>query len=91
MNVQADHAHLIAQVPPKLAISEYMGRLKGKSAIRVFGAFRDLRQQRYWGNHFWAQGYCVGTVNLDQEMIRKCVKWQEKQEQKQEEFRFRKQ
>ena len=88
MNVQADHVHLIVQVPPKLAISEYMGRLKGKSAIRVFGAFRDLRQRRYWGNHFWALGYYVGTVGLDQEMIRKYVKWQEKQEQRQEEFRF---
>ena len=52
MNVQVDHVHLIVQIPPKLAISEYMGRLKGKSAIRVFGAFRDLRQRRYWGNHF---------------------------------------
>jgi putative transposase len=40
MNVPADHVHLIVQVPPKLAISEYMGRLKGKSAIRVFSAFR---------------------------------------------------
>lgn len=88
MNVQADHVHLIVQVPPKLAISEYMGRLKGKSAIRVFGVFRDLRQHRYWGNHFWAQGYCVGTVGLDQEMIRKYVRWQEKQEQRQEEFRY---
>ena len=43
MNVQADHVHLIVQVPPKLMISEYMGRLKGKSAIRVFSVFRDLR------------------------------------------------
>ncbi len=67
-----------------------MGRLKGKTAIRVFSAFRDLRQRRYWGNHFWAQGYCVGTVGLDEEMIRKYVKWQEKQELRQEEFRFSK-
>ena len=90
VNVQVDHVHLIAQVPPKLSISEFMGRLKGKSAIRVFGVFRDLRRQRYWGNHFWAQGYCVGTVGLDEEMIRKYVKWQEKQERRQEEFRFSK-
>jgi len=90
LNVQADQVHLIVQIPPKLSISEYMGRLKGKSGIRVFGAFRDLRQRRYWGNHFWAQGYCVGTVGLDGEMIWKYVKWQEKQEQRQEEFRFSK-
>jgi putative transposase len=90
LNVQADHVQLIVQIPPKLSISDYMGRLKGKTAIRVFSAFRDLRQRRYWGNHFWAQGCCVGTVGLDGEMIRKDVKWQEKQEQRQEEFRFSK-
>ena len=88
LNVQVDHVHMVAMVPPKVSISEYMGRLKGKTAIRMFSVFRDLRQQRYWGNHFWAQGYCVGTVGLDEEMIRKYVRWQEKQEQKQEEFRF---
>src|ERR1022692_4490587 len=91
LNVQAEHVHLIVQIPPKLSIWDYRGRLKGKSATRVFSAFRDLRQRRYWGNHFWAQGYCVGTVGLDGEMIRKHVKWQEKQEQRQEEFRYSKQ
>jgi REP-associated tyrosine transposase len=88
LNVQADHVHMVAMVPPKVAISEYMGRLKGKSAIRMFSAFRDLRRGRYGGNHFWAQGYCVGTVGLNEQMIRQNVRWQEKQEQKQEEFRF---
>lgn len=88
LNVQVDHVHMISMVPPKLSISNYMGRLKGKTAIRMFSVFRDLRQRRYWGNHFWAQGYCVGTVGLDEEMIRKYVKWQEKAEQRQEEFRF---
>jgi len=90
LNVQSDHVHAVVQVPPKLSISDDMGRLKGKTAIRVFSVFRDLRRQRYWGNHFWAQGYCVGTVGLDEEMIRKYVKWQEKQEQRQEQFRFSK-
>ena len=88
LNVQPEHVHLVAMVPPKLAISEYMGRLKGKSAIRMFSALRDLRHRGYRGNHFWAQGYCVGTVGLNEEMIRQYVRWQEKQEQKQEEFRF---
>lgn len=90
LNVQSDHVHLIVPVPPKLAISECMGRLKSKTAIRVFSIYRDLRRKRYWGNHFWAQGYCVGTVGLDHEMIRQYVKWQEKQEQRQEEFRLNK-
>ena len=47
LNVPADPVHLIVQIPPKLSISDYMGRLKGKTAIRVFSAFRDLRQRRY--------------------------------------------
>jgi REP-associated tyrosine transposase len=79
INVQAGHVHLIAEIPPQVAVSEYMGRLKGKRAIRLFGTFRDLRQKCYWGNHFWPQGCCVGTVGLDQEMIWKHVKWQGKQ------------
>jgi putative transposase len=90
MNVQADHVHVVVQVPPKLSISDYMGRLKGKSAIRVFSVFRDLRRHRYWGSHFWAQGYCVGTVGLDEGMIGEYVKWQEKQERRQEELQFSK-
>jgi putative transposase len=88
LNVQADHVHLLARVPPKLSISEYMGRLKGKAALRVFSVCRDLRQRPYWGNHFGAKGYCVDTVGLDQEMIRKYVRWQEKEEQKQEQLQF---
>lgn len=54
LNVQIDHVHLIVQIPPTLSVSEYIGRLKGKSALRMFSAFRDLGQKRYWGNHFWA-------------------------------------
>jgi putative transposase len=88
INVQRDHVHLIAMIPPKISVSEYMGRTKGKSAIRVFSVFRDLRQKRYWGNHFWSPGYCVSTVGVDEEQIRKYVKYQEETERKQEEFRF---
>lgn len=54
-----------------------MGRVKGKGALRVFSVCRELRRKPYWGNHFWAKGYCVDTVGLDAEMIRKYVKWQE--------------
>jgi putative transposase len=42
--VQVDHVHMVALVPPKVSISSYMGRLKGKTAIRMFSAFRDLRR-----------------------------------------------
>ena len=88
LNVQVDHVHALVQIPPQISISEFMGRVKGKGALRVFSVCRELRRKPYWGNHFWTKGYCVDTVGLDQEMIRKYVKWQEKQEQKQEQLRF---
>ena len=78
LNIQNDHVHLLIKVPPKVSISSLMGTLKGKSAIRVFSKFPELKQRPYWGNHFWAEGYCVDTVGLDSEMIRKYVKYQDK-------------
>ncbi|WP_293650574.1 transposase, partial [Thiolapillus sp.] len=51
---------------------------KGKTALRIFTKFPYLRNKPYWGNHFWAKGYCVDTVGVDAEMIRKYVKYQEK-------------
>ncbi len=72
LNVQSDHVHLIAMVPPKVSISNLMGILKGRTAIRVFKQFAYLRQRPCWGNHFWTPGYCVDTVGVDAEMIR-CV------------------
>ncbi len=88
LNVQVDHVHLVVMIPPKLSVSDYMGRVKGKAALRVFAVFRDLRRQKFWGNHFWAQGYCVGTVGLDEEKIRKYVKYQEAQERRQEQLQL---
>jgi putative transposase len=46
----------------------------------VLNKFRNLKEKPYWGNHFWARGYCVDTVGLDTEMIRKYVKYQETKE-----------
>jgi len=54
-----------------------MGALKGKTAIRIFSKFPELKKRPYWGNHFLAEGYCVDTVGLDSDMIRKYVKCQE--------------
>ena len=77
LNIQPDHVHLLIKVPPKVSISSLMGVMKGKSAIRVFSKFPELKRRLYWGNHFWASGYCVDTVGLDSEMIRKYVKYQD--------------
>ena len=84
LNIQVDHVHLLVMVPPKVSISGFMGTLKGRTAIRVLNKFRKLKEKPYWGNHFWARGYCVDTVGLDTEMIRKYVKYQETKERESE-------
>jgi len=80
--VQEDHVHLLIKVPPKISISTIVGILKGHTVIRIFNQFNELKQKTYWGNHFWSKGYCVDTVGLNEEMIRKYVKYQEKKDKR---------
>ncbi len=84
LSVQEDHIHLLVSVPPKVSISKLMGTLKGKIAIKLFKSYPKLREKPYWGNHFWARGYFVSTVGLDEDTIRRYVKYQEKEEKKAE-------
>jgi putative transposase len=81
INIQSDHVHLILSIPPKYSISEVMGFLKGKLAIKLFQSSREL-SSRYWGRHIWSRGcgYCVSSVGLNEEQIRKYVKWQQLRE-----------
>lgn len=88
LNIQIDHIHLIVNVPPKVSISKLMGVLKGKTAIKIFKSYPKLKKKPYWGNHFWSRGYCVDTIGLDEEKIKKYVKYQEDQEQKEEQQGF---
>lgn len=81
INIQSDHVHMIISVPPKYSISEIMGWLKGKTAIKLFQEQRGLNNKYYWGRHIWARGYCVSTIGLDEEQIRKYIKWQQAREQ----------
>ena len=74
-NVQIDLVHLVLSFPPKYSVSEIVGYLKGKSAVRVFNRHAKMKR-RYWDRHFWAQGYCVSTVGLGEEKIRNDVRWQ---------------
>jgi len=82
LNVQKDHIHLVCSIPPKVSVSEYMGILKGKIAIKLFKTYPSLKQKPYWGNHFWSRGYFVSTVGLDEDMIKRYVKYQEQHERK---------
>ena len=77
LNVQIDHVHILAMIPPKISVSDYVGIVKGRTAIRIFNHFKRLKEKKYWGNHFWTRGYCVDTVGLDEEMIRKYIKYQD--------------
>ena len=86
LNVRIDHVHLLVMVPPKISISEYVGKVKGRTAIRILNKYKKLKIKPYLGNHFWAKGYCVDTVGLDADMIRKYVKYQEAQEKRAEQL-----
>ena len=87
MNVQEDHVHLVLSIPPKNSVSEVVGFLKGKCAIKMFDRHLDLKK-RYWGRQFWAKGYCVSTVGLDEDKIRKYVKWQRKKDKNIEQLKL---
>ena len=84
MNVQIDHVHIVVSIPPKVSVSVLMGTLKGKLAIKLFKTYPKLKQKPYWGNHFWSRGYFVNTVGIDEDMIRRYVKYQEGEDKKEE-------
>jgi len=81
LNIQVDHVHLIVGIPPKIAVSDFVGMVKGRTAIRVFNRFKEIRRKPYWGNHFWTKGYCVDTVGLDMEKIQAYVRYQDQKDQ----------
>ncbi len=59
LNVQEDHVHVVVSIPPKVSVSDYMGMIKGKTAIKLFKSYPGMRKKPYWGNHFWARGYFI--------------------------------
>jgi putative transposase len=82
-----DHVHMCLAIPPKHSVSSVMGFLKGKSAVRIHR--NVLEQQKVTGLHFWAPGYCVSTVGLDEETIKKYIRRQEALETGQGELNFK--
>ena len=89
MSVQNDHIHLVVSIPPKVSFSDMMGILKGKLAIKLFKSYPKMKQKPYWGNHFWARGYFVSTVGIDEDVIKRYVKYQEEEEKRIEEQQHR--
>ena len=72
----ADHVHMLISIPPKYAVSQVVGFIKGKSAIHLARVYGE-KKRSFVGQHFWARGYFVSTVGRDQDLIRKYIKKQE--------------
>jgi len=82
-----DHIHMCVVIPPKYAVSEVMGYLKGKSAIAIARQFGG-KQRNFNGENFWARGYAVSTVGFELAKVKEYIAHQEKSEQAQEAGRF---
>jgi putative transposase len=79
-----DHVHLCLSIPPKYSVAFVLGFLKGKSAVRIHREV--LHERRMSGLHFWAPGYCVSTVGLDEARVRQYIREQEELESRQGEL-----
>ena len=79
-SLKIDHVHVVLSIPPKYSVSQVVGYMKGKSAIWV--ARTTGRNRNFVGQHFWARGYYVSTVGMDEEAIREYVRSQEEADEK---------
>jgi putative transposase len=86
-HVCSDHVHMMIRIPPKHSVSQVVGYIKGKSAIRVARDFMG-RHQSFKGYHFWARGYFVSTVGIDEGVIRDYIRNQEQNDKKSDQGRL---
>ena len=76
-----DHVHLCLSIPPKMSVSDFMGYLKGKSALMIFDRHPELGEK--WNREFWARGYYVSTIgNVNEETVKKYIREQEEESYK---------
>ena len=75
-HIMPDHIHLLLSIPPKYSVSSIMGYLKGKSSLMIFDMYSNLKY-KYGNRKFWAEGYYVSTVGLNESTIRKYIREQE--------------
>lgn len=80
-----DHVHMLIVTPPKYAVSQVVGYIKGKSAIHVARVYGE-RKRNFVCQHFWARGYFVSTVGRDEEVIRRYIRDQEKEDGRSEQL-----
>ena len=75
----SDHIHMLVKIPPKIAVSNFMGYLKGKSSLMIFEKHANLKY-KYGNRNFWAKGYFVSTVGLNTETVKEYIRNQEKED-----------
>jgi putative transposase len=80
-HLQLDHVHMLISIPPKYAVSQVVGYMKGKSAIHIARTYLG-QKKNYSGMSFWARGYFVSTVGADEEVVREYIRDQEKEDQR---------
>ena len=76
-----DHVHMLIAIPPKFAVSQVVGYIKGKSAIHLARVYGE-RKRNFVGQHFWARGYFVSTVGRDEGVIRTYIQQQEQEDRR---------
>ena len=84
-HLMPDHVHMMIAIPPKYAVSQVIGYIKGKSAIHLARVYGE-RKRSFVGQHFWSRGYFVSTVGRDEETIREYIRYQEEEEKKLEQM-----
>lgn len=84
-HLMADHVHMMIVIPPKYAVSQVVGYIKGKSAIHLARVYGE-RKRNLVGQHFWARGYFVSTVGRDEQVIRNYIRHQEKEDERLEQL-----
>jgi putative transposase len=75
-HLMPDHVHLLVSIPPKYSVLQFMGYLKGKSSLMIFDNHANLKY-KFGNRHFWAEGYYVSTVGLNEATIKKYIQEQE--------------
>ena len=86
-HLMLDHAHMLISIPPKYAVSQVVGFIKGKSAIHIAREFSG-RRKNFTGEEFWARGYHVSTIGRNEEAIRRDIKEQEREDRRIEQLKL---
>ncbi|MFQ5760914.1 MAG: IS200/IS605 family transposase [Acidiferrobacterales bacterium] len=86
-HLMSDHVHMCISIPPKYAVSNVVGYIKGKSAIQIARQFGG-RRRNFTGENFWARGYFVSTVGLDEAMVRAYIRRQEAEDERYDQMKL---